>query len=789
MVLQELEQLDIRIAALYAAHFGAAPDYETTQHYRQVFQQLLEEQDGRPAAIENAGKALSDTMYRDSQEGGNVPGMDDEAFVTHLYQIILGRRPDAEGLDYWVNELATGQAERGELVAMMMRAALEYERDGAYVSNRAEVAAAYAQWGNSNPSVLPWVNYTGEDILAGVNENDDSVIAALDRLPASQPRTGDTYELTPERDVIEGTAGDDVINAYWVARDGDATSTLTQGDIIDGGDGTDILNVYADAAGAYNSVMPAGALVRNVEVVNLYNLAADVSELGDASLYEGLEEIWQIGHASAVTNLGRDMIAGFRDLGRDEVVDVQVLNTADQVNIVFDHVSDALWEIFVRAEDSAFSTFTVNIEGTLYVAPYEDGEGPGRTIYTQIFLNDSVETLVVNTAAPLILYGIEDNDTIQRIDARGSAAEVSLTLTHDIESVMLGAGDDSVFLWDFLPSAELILDAGGGMNMLHLSRPSYSADEYAVIRQMQNFQVIRFQNEQLDLDAAQLSIYKNIIVSTDFDGEGDDDEAEVAAPRITVRNLAEDQLLELNVHHIDNGTTQLVLIDPAYSITVEGDGWTTTDDMIDRAMSFLVVESTDGDIIRDTLTLKGWLWMSYDNRDGKFSVIDASQLEEGLDLSYRGTGSDPEHGTGMSSMVQETVVLGDGSDSIWLGVSFNPDVLSSSSYGLMDIIENFTSTATGEARPDFILGVSSLERVDLSDDVSTLEQAFEEAAQNYERRPDEAVNVLFFHFEGDTYLYADTWTAEGAGILDTNDFAIRILGVHDFSDYGLGEVV
>src|SRR5690606_5859522 len=155
--------------------------------------------------------------------------------------------------------------------------------------------------------------------------------------------------------------------------------------------------------------------------------------------------------------------------------------------------------------------------------------------------------------APLILYGIEDNDTIQRIDARGSAAEVSLTLTHDIETVMLGAGDDSVFLWDFLPSAELILDAGAGMNMLHLSRASYSADEYAVIRQMQNFQVIRFQNEQLDLDAAQLSIYKNIIVSTDFDGEGDDDEAEVAAPRITVRNLAEDQLLELNVHHIDNG--------------------------------------------------------------------------------------------------------------------------------------------------------------------------------------------------------------------------------------------
>src|SRR5690606_24548553 len=144
-------------------------------------------------------------------------------------------------------------------------------------------------------------------------------------------------------------------------------------------------------------------------------------------------------------------------------------------------------------------TFTVNIEGTLYVAPYEDGEGPGRTIYTQIFLNDSVETLVVNTAAPLILYGIEDNDTIQRIDARGSAAEVSLTLTHDIESVMLGAGDDSVFLWDFLPSAELILDAGGGMNMLHLSRPSYSADEYAVISHMQNLLVIRFQNVKVDL--------------------------------------------------------------------------------------------------------------------------------------------------------------------------------------------------------------------------------------------------------------------------------------------------
>src|SRR5690606_10127866 len=94
-------------------------------------------------------------------------------------------------------------------------------------------------------------------ILDGVNENPDTVIAALDRLPATAPRTGGVYDLTPAADTIQGTGGDDLINAFWVTRTGEAASTLTAGDFIDGGGGHDVFNIYINVGNHYNTVMPA----------------------------------------------------------------------------------------------------------------------------------------------------------------------------------------------------------------------------------------------------------------------------------------------------------------------------------------------------------------------------------------------------------------------------------------------------------------------------------------------------------------------------------------------------
>src|SRR5690606_34343773 len=46
-----------------------------------------------------------------------------------------------------------------------------YPRDGEYVANRAEVAAAYAEYDNSNASLLPWLGIDGSQIVAGLTSS------------------------------------------------------------------------------------------------------------------------------------------------------------------------------------------------------------------------------------------------------------------------------------------------------------------------------------------------------------------------------------------------------------------------------------------------------------------------------------------------------------------------------------------------------------------------------------------------------------------------------------------
>src|SRR5690606_19278804 len=102
-----------------------------------------------PAAFPNAFKALAAQIYADGVGAGEVPAgstVTDEIYVNHLYQNILGREADAEGLAYWSAELGNGNIERAELVALLLDAAQGNERDAAYVNNRAAVALEFSKW-------------------------------------------------------------------------------------------------------------------------------------------------------------------------------------------------------------------------------------------------------------------------------------------------------------------------------------------------------------------------------------------------------------------------------------------------------------------------------------------------------------------------------------------------------------------------------------------------------------------------------------------------------------------
>lgn len=758
------------VAALHLAHFGSAADYFAARHYLDLFARLLEEQGDDPAAFPNAAKALSEAMYADR---GGDPEPDDTVFVSQLYQTILGRDPDPEGLGYWVGQLASGEASRGELALLISNAAREYERDGDYVEHRSEVAGTFAYWDNSNPSLLAWADYNAVDIMQGVSEDPASMRAALGRLPTATARSGEIFDLTPEPDLIEGTAGDDVINAYWITQEGQVASTLTEGDVIVGGGGRDVLNIYADPSGRFNVDVPPAIAISGVEVVNLYGYVDEVSKLADASLYAGLEALWQIGAASPVTNLGADVVAGFRNLSAGSSVELSVAESTDAVNIVFDNVSGALLQIFIDAQASAAGTFTVNLSGSVRAEDTDDA------IWANLWLGDGVDTLVLNTDIDLSLWLNDMGGMPEVIDASRSSGALMYRVDPGVHTVRFGSGDDFIVFSDLRPlTLSDSVDGGGGYNVAAFYQATFDADDYAAMHNLQNINLLAFLENFTEFDAAQLAPYKEIAVIAGsrlvpgIIGAQDPNEKVTHA---IVHNLAADQELQIwMLNWYEERAGHVTLVNAADDISI------VAVNAVDGPESgaYVIIESKANGAARGTLTLSGDTWLSYDNRDGMFTVIDASGLEGGVDLSYWESVDDVIPETGMSSAVRETVILGAGSDWITLGVSFDEAVPSSSTYFLMDVIENFNSVVDGEQPHDLLLGITHMDLLELPDDITSLTEAFELAAASYQRGGEGEVNVLFFHYDDNTYLYADTL---GEGQFDAGDFALMLVGIHDFT--------
>ncbi|MGI9596437.1 MAG: DUF4214 domain-containing protein, partial [Acidimicrobiales bacterium] len=89
-----------------------------------------------------AGLRLQDlgTYFYGSDEYANAAGST-EAYVTGLYQVLLHRTPDAEGLSYWVGLLDSGQAGPPD-VANGFYASIESRRDRAARLHRRILARA-----------------------------------------------------------------------------------------------------------------------------------------------------------------------------------------------------------------------------------------------------------------------------------------------------------------------------------------------------------------------------------------------------------------------------------------------------------------------------------------------------------------------------------------------------------------------------------------------------------------------------------------------------------------------
>jgi hypothetical protein len=101
-----------QVAELYAAAFGRQPDLSGLEYW--------ENQLGSGYALDRiAGNFVSSDEFKAKFAAAAAPsdlgGVNDQAFITALYQNVLHRTPDAAGLNYWIGDMAGGDP-RGKVL-------------------------------------------------------------------------------------------------------------------------------------------------------------------------------------------------------------------------------------------------------------------------------------------------------------------------------------------------------------------------------------------------------------------------------------------------------------------------------------------------------------------------------------------------------------------------------------------------------------------------------------------------------------------------------------------------
>ncbi|MDF1621971.1 MAG: hypothetical protein P1V33_00685 [Pseudohongiella nitratireducens] len=350
-------------------------------------------------------------------------------------------------------------------IAAIESAAADDETFGALstqFSNKVEVATYY--------SVDQQENITGladaQDVIKDVDETEASVTAAKEAIDGTA-NAGDDFDLTGGVDDLTGTNADDTFTALSVQGSTSAdTTTFSSFDEIDGGDGEDTLNIYTNVDGApdFNSAFPSSASVKNVEIINIYN-EEDAADLADASNYEGVEQLWQIGEdANTVENLGASTTAGFR--GTEEAA-LNVEAAAATASVALDNVSDdgnAKNNNIVALNIEGDDLNTVNISGDI-AAIIPTGANRTKRLDLTVDMGDDEDTLTLNTAANanLVVNDGADEDLVE-LDASGSTGGVTFTGDDEVHTITGGSGDDDLTIgYDFTASVETAtVNSGAG---------------------------------------------------------------------------------------------------------------------------------------------------------------------------------------------------------------------------------------------------------------------------------------------------------------------------------------
>lgn len=196
------------VAKLYIAFFKRAPDRDGLNYW--VYQAGL--------SLEQ----ITQSFFDQPETQAKYAGADDRAFIESIYQNVLGRAGEEDGVLYWLNELQVGHISRDYMILAVTNGA--QGADGMLLESRTEVGLYYAERGGDYPDAFMVIEETlGAEYVQEVKDWID------DRLP-----NGGVFDVVLRYADVDydftGTPRDDVypVEEFRTARinAGDGSDTL-----------------------------------------------------------------------------------------------------------------------------------------------------------------------------------------------------------------------------------------------------------------------------------------------------------------------------------------------------------------------------------------------------------------------------------------------------------------------------------------------------------------------------------------------------------------------------------
>lgn len=358
-------------------------------------------------------------------------GLTTTQLVAKVYQNVLGRVADADGLGFWVGEINKGVVKADTLVKSMINSLGAI--DQLNMDNKVQAANTYTT-------------------TAGDKYDLAAAKAAIGASTSNNP--GQTFTLTNNVDALNGTTGNDTFIA--------GTAQIQAADVINGGAGTDTAKLYLDAGNA-------GLNASNVEIFNVQ--ASGGARAFNATNVTGAEQIWSAGSTSALT------IDGLKNnvtLGLDKTQSnlnanfvTGTIGAAETLKLATDASGTAAGRVAVAVDDggaaSKFTTLDVNaVAGKSFITI--------STIATPANATTDFTTLKTSGAGTVDLVAGStafNNLTTVELNAAGGST-VNLGANAKAVKVTGGAGNDTVQFAATQFNTQDVIDLGAGTNTLVL---------------------------------------------------------------------------------------------------------------------------------------------------------------------------------------------------------------------------------------------------------------------------------------------------------------------------------